>query len=56
MLEVARPEVRTEARSHPNRSGWGIVDLILAVLMLPFGIWMLMIEKMVAVVAGLGRR
>jgi hypothetical protein len=52
MLEVARPEART----HPQRFGWGITDLILAVLMLPFGIWMLLIERMVAAVAAMGRR
>lgn len=47
MLEVARPEERTRHRSHSARSGWGIVDAILALVMLPFGIWMFMIEAMV---------
>jgi hypothetical protein len=56
MLEIARPEVRTKTRSHPQRFSWGIVDTILAVLMLPFGVWMLVIEKMVGAVAAVGKR
>ena len=51
MLEVARPETRAHARSHPQRLTWGIVDVILAVVMLPFGIWMFLIESLVGSVA-----
>jgi hypothetical protein len=47
MLEVARPEARTGDRSHPAKLSWGIVDVILALVMLPFGIWMFIIESMV---------
>ena len=56
MLEVARPETRTQARSHPERFTWGIVDAILGLIMLPFGVWMLVIERMVRAVAALGSR
>ena len=56
MLEVARPETRVQARSHPQRFTWGIVDVILAVVMLPFGIWMFLIERMVAAVAAFSKR
>ena len=55
MLEVARPETRTHIRSHPGRLGWGVVDVILAIVMLPFAIWMLMIEGMVTAIARLQR-
>jgi hypothetical protein len=55
MLEIARPEVRTHVRSHPQRFVWGIVDVILAIVMLPFAIWMWMIEGMVNAVARLQR-
>ena len=51
MLELARPETRAHARSHPQRFTWGIVDVILAVVMLPFGIWMFLIESLVGSVA-----
>jgi hypothetical protein len=54
MLEVARPEVRTRVRSHPERLTWGIIDAVLGLVMLPFGIWMLVIERMVRVVAAIG--
>ena len=53
MLELARPEARAHARSHPAKFSWGIVDVILAILMLPFGIWMLVIDRLVAGVAAL---
>jgi hypothetical protein len=56
MLEVAHSETRTKARSHSQRFSWGIVDVILGVLMLPFGIWMLAIEGMVRAVATVGKR
>ena len=50
MLELARPEVRAHA-SHSERLAWGIVDVILAVLMLPFALAMFTIECMVGAVA-----
>jgi hypothetical protein len=53
VLEVARPETRAHARSHPQRFTWGIVDVILAVVMLPFGIWMFLIESLVGSVAAI---
>jgi hypothetical protein len=51
VLEVAQPEVRARARSHPRRFTWGIVDVILAVVLLPFGVWVLLIDRLVAGVA-----
>jgi hypothetical protein len=48
MLEVARPEARARTRSHPQRFTWGIVDVILAIIMLPFGVWVFLIDRMVA--------
>ena len=56
MLDVARSETRVQMRAQPRRSSWGIVDVILGVLMLPFGVWMLAIEGMVRTVAAVGRR
>jgi hypothetical protein len=53
MLDLARPETRLHVRSHPSRLGWGIVDVVLAVVMLPFGIWMFVIERAVMAVASL---
>jgi hypothetical protein len=47
VLEAARPEARSRVRSHPNRLSWGIVDVILALAMLPFAIWMVVIEALV---------
>lgn len=47
MLDVARPEARTSVRSHSEKFSWGIVDAILALVMLPFGVWMLVIEGLV---------
>lgn len=47
MLDVVRPETRVSSRSHPRRFTWGIVDGILGLVMLPFGIWMLVIEGLV---------
>jgi hypothetical protein len=55
MLELARPETRTHVRSHTHRFGWGIVDVILAVVMLPFAIWMWLIEAMVTAIAAVQR-
>lgn len=54
MLDLARPETRAHVRSHPERLTWGIVDAILAIVMLPFGIWVWLIERMVRSVAALG--
>jgi hypothetical protein len=54
MLEVARPETRAHVRSQPERFTWGIVDAILGLVMLPFGVWMLIIERMVRAVSALG--
>jgi hypothetical protein len=52
MLELARPETRSAVRAHPRSAGWGIVDAILALIMLPFAIWMWIIDRMVwAIVA-----
>ena len=51
MLELARPETRSAARTHPEKFTWGIVDVILGLLMLPFGVWMLLIETLVTFVA-----
>jgi hypothetical protein len=45
--ELVRPETRVESRSQSERFPWGIVDVILAVIMLPFGVWFLLIEGMV---------
>jgi hypothetical protein len=56
MLELARPETRVHG-STTQRFTWGIVDVILAVLMLPFGIAVFVIECMVsAVVAAFSDR
>jgi hypothetical protein len=51
MLEIARPETSTQVRSRPNAYHWGIVDVILALILLPFGIWFLLIDRTVAVIA-----
>jgi hypothetical protein len=56
MLDVARQKTRTTARAHPQPFSWGIVDVVLGVLMLPFGIWLLVIEGMVRAVAASGKR
>jgi hypothetical protein len=53
MLELVQPEARARVRSHPRRFTWGIVDAILALLMLPFGIWMFLIDRMVAGISAL---
>jgi lauroyl/myristoyl acyltransferase len=44
MRELAIPELRTAVRSHPDRAGWGIVDAILALVMLPFALGMGIID------------
>ena len=53
MLEIARPETKVAARSQSQPVPWGIVDVILAIVMLPFGIWMWLIERMVLAIAKL---
>ena len=55
MLEAARPEARSHVRSQPKRFAWGIVDVILGVVMLPFGVWIWFIERMVGAVSALQR-
>ena len=54
MLELARPETRAQVRSHPEHSGWGIVDVILGVIMFPFGVWMVLIEGLIRAISALG--
>ena len=56
MLEIAQPEVRVRTRSHPKRFTWGIVDVILAIVMLPFAIWMFIIDRMVAGISAVASR
>ena len=55
MLELARPEVRPRARAAERRFAWGIVDVILGAVMLPFGVWIWIIERMVGAVSALQR-
>ena len=55
MLEAVRPETRAAVRSNSERFAWGIVDVILGVVMLPFGIWIWIIDRMVWVVSALQR-
>ena len=50
MLDV-RSQTRIKARSEAHSYRWGIVDVLLGVLMLPFGIWLMVIEGMVRAVA-----
>jgi hypothetical protein len=54
MLDLARPEIRTTARSQNERLTWGIVDVILGLIMLPFGVWLWLIERMVHLVSAIG--
>jgi hypothetical protein len=56
MLEVARPEARVHAHSQSQRFAWGIVDVILGIVMLPFGVWIWLIERMVGAVSALQSR
>jgi hypothetical protein len=53
MLEIARPETRAAVRAHPQQYSWGIVDAILAFIMLPFAVWMWIIDRMVWIIATL---
>ena len=50
MLDV-RSQTRATARPVERSFRWGIVDVLLGLLMLPFGIWLMVIEGMVRVVA-----
>jgi hypothetical protein len=56
MLEIARPETRNAVRAQPRRFSWGIVDAILAVLILPFAVWVWVIDRMVWAIAKLQRQ
>jgi hypothetical protein len=54
MLEIARPETaKVAARSHPDASKWGSVDAIFALVMLPFGVGLIVIESIVRFAAWL---
>jgi len=50
MLDV-RSQTQVRGRAHAHDYRWGIVDVLLGVLMLPFGIWLMVIEGMVRAVA-----
>ena len=50
MLDV-RSQTQVRGRVHVHDYRWGIVDVLLGVLMLPFGIWLMVIEGMVRLVA-----
>jgi hypothetical protein len=51
VLDVAQPEARARVDSQSARLGWGLVDAILALVLLPFGVWFLVIDRMVAGIA-----
>jgi hypothetical protein len=53
MLESARSETRLQAGARAGWPTWGIVDVILAVILLPFGIGMWIIDRLVWVIATL---
>jgi hypothetical protein len=53
MLEIARPEARNAARVEPRRYTWGIVDVILALVLVPFAVWVWLIDRMVWAIARL---
>ncbi len=55
MQETARTSRRSAVRSEPRRAEWGIVDAILALVMLPFAVWVFLIDRMVAGIAALQR-
>jgi len=53
MLEITRATARARA-GHPGpQATWGIVDAILALALLPFGFWVLVIDRMVTSIAWL---
>ena len=50
---------RVQARVHAGtrkQPTWGVVDALLALVMLPFGAWMLVIDGMVALISRLNNR
>jgi hypothetical protein len=51
MLESTRTAARARARE--RQTGWGIVDAILALVLLPFGLWVLVIDRLVTSIAWL---
>jgi hypothetical protein len=53
MLEITRTAARTRAGHPRHEATWGIVDAILALALLPFGIWVLVIDRMVTSIAWL---
>jgi hypothetical protein len=55
MLEIARPETRSAVRAEPRRYTWGIVDAILALVLLPFAVWVWLVDRMVWAIARLLR-
>jgi hypothetical protein len=52
-------DVRTQSRATRTAAErsyrWGIVDVLLGILMLPFGLWLMVIEGMVRLVAAARR-
>jgi hypothetical protein len=56
MLDFARPETRAAVRAQPRHYSWGIVDAILALIMLPFAVWMRLIDRMLWVIATFNNR
>jgi hypothetical protein len=50
---TATAQARAGTRSRETPVSWGIVDGILAVIMLPFGVWMWVIDRSVAGIAAL---
>jgi hypothetical protein len=56
MLEIARPEIRSAVRVQPGRYTWGVVDVILALVLLPFAVWVWLIDRMVWAIARLQRQ
>jgi hypothetical protein len=54
MLDV-RSQTRATAKPQERSFRWGIIDVLLALLMLPFGIWLMVIEGMVRAVAAFRR-
>jgi hypothetical protein len=53
MLQIARPETRSTVRAHPRQFAWGPVDVILAIVLLPFAVWVWLIDRMVWAIARL---
>ena len=50
---TAATQARAGAGTRETAISWGIVDAILAVIMLPFGVWMWAIDRSVAGIAAL---